>query len=63
MAAEDRRLSKAHVSVHMGGAAAAVAHYQESPTPNLIIIEVEPAARRCSPNSTGSPSAATPAPK
>lgn len=38
-AAEDRRLSKAHVSVHMGGASAAVAHYQESPTPNLIIIE------------------------
>ena len=38
-AAEDRRLSKAHVSVHMGGATAAVAHYQESPTPNLIIIE------------------------
>jgi pilus assembly protein CpaE len=39
LAAEDRRLSKAHVSVHMGGVAAAVAHYQESPTPNLIIIE------------------------
>ena len=38
-AADDRRLSKAHVSVHMGGAEAAVAHYQESPTPNLIIIE------------------------
>jgi pilus assembly protein CpaE len=38
-AAEDRRLSKAHVSIHMGGANAAVAHYQESPTPNLIIIE------------------------
>jgi pilus assembly protein CpaE len=38
-AAEDRRLAKAHVSLHMGGAAAAVAHYQESPTPNLIIIE------------------------
>jgi pilus assembly protein CpaE len=38
-AAEDRRLSKAHVSVHMGGAAAAVSHYQESPTPNLIVIE------------------------
>jgi pilus assembly protein CpaE len=38
-AAEDRRLSKAHVSVHMGGAVAAVAHYQESPTPNLILIE------------------------
>ena len=38
-AAEDRRLSKTHVSVHMGGATAAVAHYQESPTPNLIVIE------------------------
>ena len=38
-AAEDRRLSKAHVSVHMGGAEAAVAHYQESPTPNLIVVE------------------------
>ncbi len=39
LAAEDRRLSKTHVSVHMGGAEAAVAHYQESPTPNLIVIE------------------------
>jgi pilus assembly protein CpaE len=38
-AAEDRRLSKAHVSVHMGGASAAVAHYRESPTPNLIMLE------------------------
>ena len=39
IAAEDRRLAKAHVSVHMGGAQAGVAHYQESPTPNLIVIE------------------------
>jgi pilus assembly protein CpaE len=38
-ASEDRRLSKAHVSVHMGGAGAAVQHYKESPTPNLIILE------------------------
>jgi pilus assembly protein CpaE len=38
-AADDRRLSKAHVSVHMGGIEAAVAHYQGNPTPNLIIIE------------------------
>lgn len=37
--AEDRRLAKAHVSVHMGGIEAAVAHYQQNPTPNLIIIE------------------------
>jgi len=39
MATSDRRLAKSHVSVHMGGAAAAVGHYQENPTPNLIIIE------------------------
>lgn len=39
VAAEDRRLTKAHVSIHMGGITAAVAHYQESPTPNLIIVE------------------------
>ncbi len=39
VAAEDRRLAKAHVSIHMGGASAAVAHYQDSPTPNLIVIE------------------------
>jgi pilus assembly protein CpaE len=38
-AATDRRLAKSHVSAHMGGATAAVAHYHESPTPNLIIIE------------------------
>ncbi|CCB63850.1 pilus assembly protein CpaE [Hyphomicrobium sp. MC1] len=38
-AAEDRRLAKAHVSVHMGGIAAAIAHYADSPTPNLIIAD------------------------
>ena len=39
IAAEDRRLSKAHVSIEKGGAEAAVAHYQDTPTPNLIIVE------------------------
>jgi pilus assembly protein CpaE len=38
-AADDRRLSKAHVSVHMGGISAAISHYVDSPTPNLIIID------------------------
>ena len=38
-AAEDRRLSKTHVSIHMGGVAAAIAHYQDNPTPNLIVVE------------------------
>jgi len=39
VAAEDRRLSKVHVAVHMGGIEAAVAHFQENPTPNLVIVE------------------------
>lgn len=39
IAAEDRRLAKAHVNVHMGGIEAAVVHYQQNPTPNLIVIE------------------------
>lgn len=39
IAAEDRRLAKAHVSVHMGGIAAAVAHFHQNPTPNLIVVE------------------------
>lgn len=39
VAAEDRRFAKVHVSVHMGGAAAAVANYQANPTPNLIVLE------------------------
>jgi pilus assembly protein CpaE len=35
----DRRLAKAHVTVQMGGAQAAVAFYKNASTPNLIIIE------------------------
>jgi pilus assembly protein CpaE len=38
-AARDRRLAKAHISVQMGGAEAAVAFYKNSSTPNLIVIE------------------------
>jgi pilus assembly protein CpaE len=40
-AGEDRHLSKAHVSVQMGGLAAACETYNSSPTPNVIIIESE----------------------
>ena len=39
IASEDRRLAKVHVNVHMGGIEAAVVHYQQNPTPNLIIVE------------------------
>jgi len=38
-ASADRRMTKAHVSVHMGGIEAAVSHYSEMPTPNLIVVE------------------------
>lgn len=40
-AAEDRRLAKAHLSVHMGGIAAAIEAYHKAPTPNVIILETE----------------------
>jgi pilus assembly protein CpaE len=40
-AGEDRRLSKAHLKIQMGGIAAAAEAYSGSPTPNVIIIESE----------------------
>lgn len=38
-AAVDRRLAKAHLTIHMGGIAKAVDHFQTAATPNLIIVE------------------------
>ncbi|MGF1544475.1 MAG: CpaE family protein [Parvularculaceae bacterium] len=38
-AAVDRRLSKAHLTMHMGGIAKAIDHFQTTPTPNLVILE------------------------
>jgi pilus assembly protein CpaE len=38
-AVNDRRMIKAHVKVHMGGALAAVEAYRSAPTPNVIVIE------------------------
>jgi pilus assembly protein CpaE len=40
-AAEDRRLTKAHLSVHMGGVAAAIEAYHKAPTPNVIVLETQ----------------------
>jgi pilus assembly protein CpaE len=40
-AGEDRRLSKAHLSIQMGGVAAAIEVYHTQPTPNVIILETE----------------------
>lgn len=38
-ASVDRRLSKAHITIHMGGVAKAIDHFQTASTPNLIILE------------------------
>jgi pilus assembly protein CpaE len=38
-AALDRRMSKAHVKVHMGGVPAAIEAFRSAPTPNLIVLE------------------------
>lgn len=38
-AAEDRRVARAHMTVMMGGAEAAIAYYGDKPTPNLILVE------------------------
>lgn len=40
-AGEDRRLSKAHLKIQMGGMAAAIEAYRSAPTPNVIILETE----------------------
>ena len=40
-AGEDRRLAKAHLTVKMGGIAAAIETYHTQPTPNVIILETE----------------------
>lgn len=39
--ASDRRLTRAHVAVHMGGIEAAVQHFAITPTPNLILVEAD----------------------
>src|SRR5437588_12289247 len=38
-AGADRRLSKAHLTVQLGGIAAAVDHFRGQMTPNLLIVE------------------------
>ena len=41
---QDRRMSKVHVKIQTGGAAAAVEAYRNAPTPNVIIIESKASA-------------------
>jgi len=40
-AASDRRMTKAHLKVQMGGVAAAVEAYRSAQTPNVILVESE----------------------
>jgi pilus assembly protein CpaE len=37
--AEDRRMSRAHLKIQMGGLPAAVEFYASAPTPNLVLVE------------------------
>ena len=39
-ASVDRRLSKTHLTMHMGGLPKAVDHFQSAATPNLVLVEV-----------------------
>ncbi|MBI1238502.1 MAG: AAA family ATPase [Alphaproteobacteria bacterium] len=61
-AAQDRRLAKAHVTLHPGGIRAAAKYFADSSTPNLILVEcnergsavldcLEELAQVCDPNS------------
>ncbi|HXR94909.1 MAG TPA: AAA family ATPase [Rhizomicrobium sp.] len=40
-AADDRRLSKAHLTVELGGISAAVEHFHGQTTPNLLMVETK----------------------
>lgn len=40
-AGEDRRLSKVHMKIQMGGVTAAIEAYRSAPTPNIILLESE----------------------
>ena len=60
-AGEDRRMAKAHLRIQMGGLTAAIEAYQNSPTPNVIILESETAATTSWPVSINSRQSATPA--
>ncbi|HAH09272.1 MAG TPA: CtpF protein [Alphaproteobacteria bacterium] len=45
-AGQDRRLSKAHLTVHMGGVFGAVEYFTESSTPNVVIVETRESGER-----------------
>ena len=40
-ASDDRRMARAHVKIDMGSIEAAIAHFQSTATPNLVIVETQ----------------------
>ena len=53
--AADRRMSRAHATVRHGGVATAVELYQQTTSPNLVVIESQAAAADFHADSTLSP--------
>ena len=60
-AGEDRRMSKAHLKVQMGGMTAAIEAYRASATPNVVIIEADGRGDELLAGLIRSPRSATPA--
>ena len=58
-AAEDRRMSKAHLKVHMGGIETAIEFYRSAPTRTSSSWNRGASPRNCSNRSDGSPRSAT----
>ena len=59
----DRRMEKAHVKVHMGGAAAAIEAYRSASTPNVILLETTSKREELIDYLTRSPNFAMPEPR
>lgn len=51
--AVDRLMARTRVNVNTGGMAAAIKHYAQSPTPNLVLVESRSSGRSSYPSSTG----------
>jgi pilus assembly protein CpaE len=62
-AAGDRRMARATTELLPGGLTAAVAHYQNHPTPSLVVVRSAAPPAQLLPSSRRWPTCATPAPR
>ena len=62
-AAADRRMSRAHVTIQLGGITAAVQVFHGQPTPNVLIVELNSQRDRCWRSSPSYPRSAVPTPR